>query len=366
MTHSFTRRRLLASSGALLLAGVLPARAAGPETGQFSSRALPAPEAAMLARSIGPDVVLLTTANNAGRGIMQRALDFGTVMASTSNTLAIMERVGVAMRLEQEGSAPAADSSEQGRNIAGGYAGGDIDLRFNFDAWRYAFAVTQRGQDGGVTRSLQFFDEHGHALHKLYLRNEAAAGLFDMLALDFRAADQRPSQVSVTAPTHLEIKPDSAIDVRRFQQAWQAMAEPGQFNAIIGEFGLTREQALRLAPPGRAFRLAPQALRILLDGVVRQQLPVMALLGNAGVTQIYTGMLSGAVPDSAGYAVQAPGFRLHLQDKAIRSGYVVQRAGAMSVEFFGDEGEPVVTFVGLRDRARPQAWSDLVRDLPKA
>jgi putative hemin transport protein len=112
-----------------------------------------------------------------------------------------------------------------------------------------------------------------------------------------------------------------------------------------------------------ALPLAPQALRLLLDEVARQRLPVMVFVGNAGVTQIYTGTIAGAAADSAGCVAQAPGVSLHLRDSALRSGYVVQRAGATSVEFFGPDGEPVVTFIGVRDRAKPLAWGELVRRL---
>lgn len=377
MTPQLIRRRLLAGS-ALLLAGAWPARAASP-----GALAPQASEAAMLARAIGAGVVLLNIGNNlannaannaannftnnAARDIMRRALDFGHVRAQTANGLAVMERTGVAMRLEQDGAAPAplADGEAYARNIAGGYVGGDVDLRFDFDAWRYGFAVTQPAGDGAVSRSLQFFDAQGNAVHKLFITNDAAAGLFDLLVLDFRAPDQQRPLV-MEAPGQKAEKPDSAVDVRQFRQAWLAMADPGQFGALVAEFGVTREQALRLAPPGMAQPLAPHALRFLLDEVAKHQLPIKAFVGNAGVTQIYTGTIAAAAADGAGYAAQAPGFSLRLRDSALHSGYVVQRAGATSVEFFGPDGEPVVTFVGMRDRAQPQAWANLVKGLPKA
>ncbi|GAB2854655.1 hemin-degrading factor [Pseudoduganella ginsengisoli] len=354
MTISLIRRRLLASSGALLFAGVMPARAQ------------PAPEAPLLAQAIGPNVVLLNTGDNAVRGIMQRALDFGQVTAQTANALAVMERTGVAMRLEQEGSAASAGNGEAGRNIAGGYVGGDIDLRFNFDAWRYAFAVTEKRNDGSVSRSLQFFDAQGNAVHKLYARNEAAGGLFDQLAMDFRAAGQTPSLVTVTAPARIEEKPDSTIPLPAFHQAWLAMTDPGQFSAILAAFGATRRQAMRLAPPAMAQRLAPQALRALVDGIAQHKLPIVAYVGNAGVTQIYAGTLAQASGDGAAYMAQAPGFRLALRDSALRSGYLVQRAGAVSVEFYGEGAEPALTLVGRRDLARPLAWAELLQSLPRA
>lgn len=366
MTIQPVRRRLLACSGALLLARAMPARAAGPDAVPPINPVRDGVRA--LAAAIGPNVVLLNTANNAVRDIMRRALDFGHVMAQTGNDFAVMERTGVAMRLEREGDAPAtnAGGDAQGRNVAGGYVGGDIDLNFNFDAWRHAFAVTRRGNDGNVTRSLEFFDAHGDAVHRLYLRNEAAGGLFDMLARDFRAPEQRLSLEAAPALAKAEEKPDSAIDVRQFRQAWLGMADAGQFGAIMADYGVTREQALRLAPPGMARQLGREAVRLLLDDVVRHRLPIMVLAGNAGITQRYTGLITNVAGDAAICAAQAPGFSLRLRDSAFRSGYAVRRAGVTSVEFFGKDGELAVAFLGVRERARPQAWDEVIQGLPKA
>lgn len=301
---------------------------------------------------------------------MRRALDFGQVRTQTGNDAALMERTGVAMRLEQEGEAPSddPDSEARSRNIAGGYVGGDINLRFNFDAWRYAYAVTQPGADGWPLRSLQFFDAQGNAVHKLYLTNEVAAGLFDRLVEDYRAPDRHSPALAAAAPDASDApaeKPDSAIDVQQFRQAWLAMTDAGQSGAMLAAFGVTREQALRLAPPGMVRRLASGALRTLLEEVARQKLGIMALVGNAGVTQVYTGPVASVAADRDTLTAQAPGFSLRLRGDALRGGYAVQRAGTVSVEFFDIQGQLAVSFFGLRDRIKPQAWVELVRNLPK-
>jgi putative hemin transport protein len=53
---------------------------------------------------------------------------------------------------------------------------------------------------------------------------------------------------------------------------------------------------------------------------------------------------------------------------ALTGGYVVQRAGVTSVEFFDKDGELVVSFFGVRERGKqqPQGWIELTRALPKA
>jgi putative hemin transport protein len=294
------------------------------------------------------------------------------VQALTGNANGSLERTGVATRLEQDMAAASGpndtDRDAQMRNIAGGYLGGDIDLRFNFANWKYAFVVVQPDGAGWLSRSLQFFDPSGNAVHRLFLKNEAAAGVFDKLVEDFRAPDQNAALKIEAAPPRESAKPDASVDVKGFQQAWRAMSDANQFNRLLGEYGVEREQAMRFAPAGAVQRVAPQALRQLLDEASARKLPIIVFLGNEAVTQIYTGTIERTAASGEWYKALAPGLDLQLRVGALASGYVVQRAGVTSVEFFDKNGELVVSFFGVRERGKqqPQGWFELTRALPKA
>lgn len=375
-------RHILAAAIAL---AVIPGHAASPLLDQWNAlktreprlqardaaRQLKVSEAELLATGIGTTVVRLNEADHAPREIMRGALDLGKVMALTRNENGVIETTGVAMRIPKQaekGSADEAEREARNLNIAGGYLGGPIDLRFQFAKWRYAFAVTQPGRDGAVNRSLQFFDAHGNAVHKLYLRDDANIAVFDKLVADFRNPSQEAQLNVAPAPPKPAEKPDSAIDVKEFQTAWQEMTDVHQFNRIVSEFGLTREHALRLAPGGVAQRIAPQGVRKLLQDAAKQQVALMAFLGNGALTQIHSGKVNKVMAADGWFNVLDPDFNLHLRDSALRSGYVVRRAGVTSVEFFDDQGELVVTFFGVRERGKPQpqSWLDLAASLPKA
>ena len=112
-------------------------------------------------------------------------------------------------------------------------------------------------------------------------------------------------------------------------------------------------------------KIGPQALRKLLDESARQQLPIMAFLGNGAATQIFSGKITKTAASGDWYNVLDPDFNLRIRETALKSGYVVQRAGVTSVEFFDKDGELVVTFFGVRERAKPQpqAWIDLTGSL---
>lgn len=340
-----------------------------------AARALGVSEAQLLATNIGKGVTRLQADGNQPREIMRAALDLGVVQAITRNENGVIETTGVASKFKQAG-----DKSEQAdakqdpetearqRNIAGGYLGGQIDLRFHFENWKYAFAVEQAGRDGKPTRSLQFFDANGTAVHKIYLRNEPGVAVYDKLVANFRMPQQSAElNVLAVAPKAAE-KPDAEIDVKEFQLAWKDMTDVHQFAQIMREFHLTREQALRLAPAGVVERVTPAALRTLLENAAKDKVAIMVFLGNEGLTQIYSGKIEKTMAAGGFFNVLDPDFNLHIRDTALRSGWVVKRGGVTSVEFFDNDGTQVVSFFGVRERGKPQpqAWVDLADSLPKA
>jgi putative hemin transport protein len=382
------QRYLLALAGAMILSGT-HAIAAAPTLAERwatlrteqpklqirdAARTLNVSEAELLATGIGKTAVRLSDAQNAPREIMRRALDLGTVMALTRNENGVLERTGVADRIKPSNEQLAAgdknDPEREARmlNIAGGYLGGAIDLRFQFKEWKHAFAVVQPGRDGATSRSLQFFDVHGTAVHKIYLKSDAGIPVFEKLVGEFRHPQQTAELKIARAEPKAAEKADSAVDVKEFQLAWQEMTDVHQFNRIVREFGLTREQAMRLAPAGVVQRVTPLAVRQLLDESAKQQIAIMAFLGNGAVTQIFSGKITKTAASGEWYNVLDPEFNLHLRESAFKSGYVVQRAGVTSVEFFDKDGELVVTFFGVRERGKPQpqTWLDLTKALPKA
>ncbi|MDN2710070.1 hemin-degrading factor [Janthinobacterium sp. SUN118] len=340
-----------------------------------AARALGVSEAQLLATNIGNGVTRLQADGNQPREIMRAALDLGVVQAITRNENGVIETTGTASKFKQAGDkseqADAKQDPEQEarqRNIAGGYLGGQIDLRFHFENWKYAFAVVQPGRDGKPTRSLQFFDANGTAVHKIYLRNEPGVAVYDKLVATFRLPEQSAElNVLAVAPKAAE-KPDAEIDVKEFQLAWKDMTDVHQFAQIMREFHLTREQALRLAPAGVVERVTPEALRTLLENAARNKVAIMVFLGNEGLTQIYSGKIEKTMAAGGFFNVLDPDFNLHIRDTALRSGWVVKRGGVTSVEFFDKEGTQVVSFFGVRERGKPQpqAWVDLADSLPKA
>ena len=108
------------------------------------------------------------------------ALDRGAMRAR--NESVVHERKGVYGTLE-------------GGAHVGLIVGEDIDLRIFFTQWKFGFAVVEKMEDGSLRRSLQFFDAHGTAIHKIYQTPETDTAAFDALIARF-ATEASPVEVT--------------------------------------------------------------------------------------------------------------------------------------------------------------------------
>nr|WP_314860963.1 ChuX/HutX family heme-like substrate-binding protein [uncultured Undibacterium sp.] len=312
--------------------------------------------------------VRLQSGTDAARKIMRRALDLGEVMALSRNENGVIEVTGVATRYTPKPATEPLDEEAKLRqqNAIGGYIGGPIDLRFHFAYWAHAFGVTQT-KEGKTTRSLQFFDVSGDAIHKIYVKSDAGNAIFDQLVEENRYPKQDEPLLIQKKPAKAAELTDKAIDEKEFQLAWKEMTDVHQFARLVSEFKLSREQALRLAPAGYAQAIPAEAVRGLLDGAAKGKIAIMAFLGNSGITQIFSGQIQKTAAHGEWYNVLDSKFNLHLRESAFARGWVVKRADITSVEFYDKQGDLVVTFFGVRGRGEPQpkAWVDLVQSLPK-
>lgn len=332
-----------------------------------AAKSLGVSEAELLATQTS-QVVRLQGGADAARKIMRRALDLGEVMALSRNEHGVIEVTGVATRVKPKSATETLDEDARLRqqNAIGGYIGGPIDLRFHFTNWAHAFAVTQT-RDGKTNRSLQFFDASGEAIHKIFVKSEAGVAVFEQMQEEFRLAKADVPPAIVAKSMKAKEIDDSKVDLKEFHLAWEEMSDVHQFARIVSEFKLSRQQALRLAPKNYAQRLSAAGIRALLDGAAKDQIAIMAFLGNRGVTQIFSGKIEKVAAHGDWYNVLDPKFNLHLRESGFAQGWVIKRAGITSVEFFDHDGEPVVSFFGVRARGEPQtqSWLDLVERMPK-
>lgn len=306
-------------------------------------------EAELLSTGIGEGVTVLQPQF---AEILQDIEPLGKVMALTRNEECVNERKGFYHN---------ADFSNSHAQL---FTGEDIDLRIFLSSWKYAFSVTE-----GDRKSLQFFGKDGLALHKIYLTKDSNTEAFEALTEKYRAAEQIPvTEVQQLAAPAAE-KPDAEVDVEGFQAAWKALQDTHDFFGITKKFGVTRTQALRLAPEGYAEKIENSKVVNLLEDAAEKEVPIMVFVGNRGIIQIHTGNVKRTLWHQQWFNVMDPDFNLHLDTTKIAQTWIVKKPTAdgevTSVEVFNKKGDFIVQFFGKRKPGIPelQDWKDLVKGL---
>lgn len=308
-------------------------------------------EAELLATSIGEGVTVL---NPDFHGILTDAEQLGKVMALTRNDECVHERKGT--YLNGDFSSPHAQL----------FVGEDIDLRIFLNHWKFAFAVLE-----GDKKSLQFFGKDGLALHKIYLTKDSNEAAFNAIVEKFRAEDQNQTLAfEAIAPKQAE-KEDSDIDVEGFKKAWTELKDTHDFFMMTRKYGVSRTQALRLAPEGFAKKIDNAKVVNILEDASEKNTPIMVFVGNRGIIQIHTGNVKKTLWHQQWFNVMDPDFNLHLDVTKIAEAWIVKKptedGEVTAIEVFNKEGDFIVQFFGKRKPGIPelQEWKDLVEALEK-
>lgn len=195
-------------------------------------------EAELLATNVGEGVTVLKPEFAA---LLQEIEKLGKVMALTRNDECVHERKGIYHN---------PDFSNSHGQV---FVGEDIDLRIFLNSWKFGFAVVE-----GDRKSFQFFGKDGLALHKIYLTNKSNEAEFDALIEQYKADEQSPEIITEPIAEKPAEKPDTEIDISGFQQAWKDLKDTHDFFSMTRKFGVSRTQALRLAPEGYAEKMIIQ------------------------------------------------------------------------------------------------------------
>nr|WP_315243469.1 ChuX/HutX family heme-like substrate-binding protein [uncultured Albidiferax sp.] len=285
----------------------------------------------------------------------------GPLMGLTRNASTVHEKTGIYTKLSAMGPMGLA-------------LGEDIDLRLFFSQWHAGFAVTELAANpqNRPNVSLQFFDAHGLAVHKIFQRDATDRAAFEAVVQRFTAATSPAvftPAVPATAP-----QPDAAIDVAGLGDAWAALQDTHEFFGMLKKFGTERQQSLRLVQGRFTQPLSGMAPRELLQSAAFDGVPIMVFVGSRGCIQIHTGPVQRIEPmDIRGVQwlnVIDPTFNLHLREDSIAHVWRVEKPTAdgvvTSVEVFDHAGELMAMFFGARKPGQPelQSWRELVAQLP--
>lgn len=119
------------------------------------------------------DTPMRVTRFRAGKGmdfaaIIEALERVGPVMALTRNEAVVHEKTGVYQNASHN-------------HAIGLVLGQEIDLRLFYSQWQHGFWVEESNAKGH-TRSLQFFDASGQAVHKIFEKPATDAAAFEAIA----------------------------------------------------------------------------------------------------------------------------------------------------------------------------------------
>jgi putative hemin transport protein len=302
-------------------------------------------EAELLALGCGGGVTRLS---GRWRALLELLPALGEVKTMTRNASAVIEKWGRYERVEVAGS-------------LGQVVGEEIDLRLFMHHWRSGYAVREEGKHG-LRHSLQFFDASGTSIHKVYVEDESALGVYGELVRGFMSADQSPRADVEPSPVTPAERPDVDVDAVGLCQAWDRMRDTHEFFGILRTFGVTRAQAFRVGGTERARRVVPSAATRILADAAADSMPIMVFVGSRGVLQIHTGPVQHVRLAGSWLNVLDRRFNLHLREERITEAWVVKkptRDGLVtSLELLNAGGETIAMFFGKRKpgELESEAW----------
>lgn len=278
----------------------------------------------------------------------------GPVMALTRNEEAVIEKVGTY-------------GKPSGSHKAAVIINGTIDLRLFTSRWHLAAAV-EVGEGDATRRSIQFFDQHGVAMHKVHAKPETDLAAFAAYVARWKAPVQ-PHELTLEPAPVSERPADIDLDVPAFREAWLGMRDVHEFFGIIKKFGVPREQALREVGPDLCQPVPVSTFREALNHAATTGLSIMIFVGSPGCIEIHTGPISRVEIMGPWLNILDPGFNLHLREDLIASAYALRRPTAEtwlhSIELYNANGEHVLIMLGERKAHDPELpeWTALVEKL---
>lgn len=287
--------------------------------------------------------------------IFSRAKYLGEVMALTRNEHAVHEKIGIY------------DNFYSGKR-ASMMLGEQIDMRMFPVQWTSGFAVEKRVA-GDIRRSLQFFDAHGDAVHKIHLRDNSNLYAWQKLIDDIVSPFQSQSVSVVPKPEPAETTVD--VPVEELRDRWSRMTDTHQFVSILRKLNISRHQAVSSVGDDFAWRIDNGSVWSMMNQAAAEQLPIMCFVGNKGCIQIHSGPIANLKEMGPWLNIMDPDFHLHLRADKIAESWAVRKptdkGHVTSLEAYDAAGGLIIQFFGKRIEGQDEreGWRFIMENLPR-
>ncbi len=309
-------------------------------------------EATLLATNIGNGVTRL---EGQWSELLLACKGLGKVMSLTRSEGCVLEHKGTFQKINVHGRAP-----QQIATVIG-----PIEQRVFFKGWKFGFAVTQ-STPRGIMESLQFFDQEGTAVMKIFLQEKSNRDVYQQIVDTYKHPTQSPYLEEV--PFEKEEYAET-IDQEAFVAEWEQMKDTHDFFGMLKKHKLHRLEALKRIGEKWAYQVDKTCVQKILNMASETKLPIMIFAGNKGNIQIHQGKVRTIRQMGNWINVMDPEFNMHLNEEVVDAAWVVHKNtndGIVSaVELFDKDGEMVAQFFGLRKPGIPQKeeWKVLVDSL---
>ena len=241
----------------------------------------------------------------------------------------------------------------------------ELDLRLFLNHWTSVFAMSETNKRG-VRHSIQFFDQQGDALHKVYTTEETDLPA-RMALVERHLSEENPALA--LQPTEASTADETTQDHAKIDGEWRAMTDVHQFFQLLSRNKLTRQQAFRAVGDDLAYQVDNSALSQLLEAAQQQQNEIMIFVGNRGCVQIFTGQIERLMPQEGWINVFNRRFTLHLIEDAIAESWITRKPTkdgiVTSTELFAADGTQIAQLYGQRTEGQPEQtqWREQVAAL---
>ena len=250
---------------------------------------------------------------------------------------------------------------------------GELDLRIFARRWEYAIAVKDENRNP-VSYSIQFYDEFGRAIQKVFLRDWEKVGEWQALVDEF-SDDNKPSDFPIKPVEEPKNRRLSDDELASFHQRWLGLRDIHEFGSVLETFNIDRIAAYEQAPNQCAFKVQSNAFDEAFKLAKASEIEIMLFVGNRGIVQIQTGKIHNIVSMQGWLNImdkKEENFCLHLNQENLDQLWVVRRPtrdGFITcIEGFDKERETVLIMFGRRQEGDPELteWTTITKKIAQS
>jgi putative hemin transport protein len=208
----------------------------------------------------------------------------------------------------------------------------ELTMRLMYERWEHGY-LFEECKSNVVQRSIQFFDEFGTSIYKIFLMPHSHHWFFDELAKRWADSNQEPGII-----VHEKLAHDQQIN-------------QGALASIIEERHANQKESINL-----------DVVQSLLRSSVELKLPLIITVQNDGVNQSHDGILAEVRDHNHWLHLIKEKFNCHLQLALMPKMFINHQESPYSIEMMNEEGF-LLASITVSTKATPadrQAWEDLL------